>query len=61
MYLVKFTIGLRVSKDGELEGLDQHEHGGGAYPEQLASTMAVPMPSAPASMPVGAPMPAKAF
>ena len=25
MYLTKFTIGLRVSKDGELEGLDLHE------------------------------------
>jgi Amt family ammonium transporter len=35
MYLTKFTIGLRVSKEGELEGIDLHEHGGGAYPEQL--------------------------
>jgi hypothetical protein len=24
---------LRVSKEGELEGLDLHEHGGPAYPE----------------------------
>jgi Amt family ammonium transporter len=33
MYLVKATGTLRVSKDGELEGLDLHEHGGPAYPE----------------------------
>ncbi len=34
-YAVKATGTLRVSKDGELEGLDLHEHGGSAYPEQL--------------------------
>jgi Amt family ammonium transporter len=34
-YAVKMTGTLRVSKDGELEGLDLHEHGGSAYPEQL--------------------------
>jgi Amt family ammonium transporter len=33
MYAVKLTGTLRVSKEGELEGLDLHEHGGGAYPE----------------------------
>ncbi|HEX3777001.1 MAG TPA: ammonium transporter [Polyangiaceae bacterium] len=33
MYVVKATGTLRVSKDGELEGLDLHEHGGPAYPE----------------------------
>jgi Amt family ammonium transporter len=33
MYLVKATGTLRVSRDGELEGLDMHEHGGPAYPE----------------------------
>jgi Amt family ammonium transporter len=33
MYIVKATGTLRVSKDGELEGLDLHEHGGPAYPE----------------------------
>jgi hypothetical protein len=27
---------LRVSRDGELEGLDLHEHGGSAYPELLS-------------------------
>ena len=33
MYAVKATGTLRVSKEGELEGLDLHEHGGLAYPE----------------------------
>jgi Amt family ammonium transporter len=33
MYAVKMTGTLRVSKEGELEGLDIHEHGGPAYPE----------------------------
>ena len=35
MYAVKATGTLRVSKEGELEGLDLHEHGGSAYPEIL--------------------------
>jgi Amt family ammonium transporter len=33
MYAVKATGTLRVSKEGELQGLDVHEHGGSAYPE----------------------------
>ena len=33
MYAVKATGTLRVSKEGELEGLDLHEHGMLAYPE----------------------------
>jgi Amt family ammonium transporter len=35
MYAVKLTGTLRVSKDGELEGLDLHEHGMVAYPEYV--------------------------
>jgi Amt family ammonium transporter len=35
MYAVKATGTLRVSKAGELEGLDKHEHGGPAYPEYV--------------------------
>ena len=35
MYAVKATGTLRVSKEGELEGLDIHEHGGPAYPELI--------------------------
>jgi Amt family ammonium transporter len=37
MYAVKLTGTLRVSKEGELEGLDIHEHGGTAYPELLGA------------------------
>ena len=33
MFIVKATGTLRVSKEGELEGLDLHEHGTLAYPE----------------------------
>jgi len=33
MYAVKLTGTLRVSKDGEQEGIDIHEHGAEAYPE----------------------------
>jgi ammonium transporter, Amt family len=34
-YALKMAGTLRVSKEGELEGLDFHEHGGTAYPEIL--------------------------
>jgi Amt family ammonium transporter len=37
MYAVKATGTLRVSKEGELEGLDLHEHGGTAYPELIGA------------------------
>jgi Amt family ammonium transporter len=30
---------LRVSAEGELEGIDLHEHGGVAYPEQITSSL----------------------
>lgn len=33
MYTVKAIGALRVSREGELEGLDLHEHGVSAYPE----------------------------
>jgi Amt family ammonium transporter len=35
MYAVKLTGTLRVSEEGELMGLDKHEHGGVAYPEAV--------------------------
>ncbi len=35
MYAVKATGTLRVSREGELEGLDVHEHGMVAYPEYV--------------------------
>jgi Amt family ammonium transporter len=37
MYGVKATGTLRVSAEGELEGLDVHEHGTTAYPEYMIS------------------------
>jgi ammonium transporter, Amt family len=43
MYAVKATGTLRVSKEGELEGIDLHEHGGPAYPD-LISVMGAPVP-----------------
>ena len=35
MYVLKAVGVLRVSREGELEGLDVHEHGGIAYPEAV--------------------------
>ena len=37
MYAVKATGTLRVTAEGELEGLDLHEHGSSAYPEYMIS------------------------
>lgn len=42
MYAVKATGTLRVSKEGELEGLDIHEHGIPAYPEFALVRSAIP-------------------
>ena len=45
MYAVKATGTLRVSREGELEGLDIHEHGAPAYPEFVTAwgkTLAAP-------------------
>jgi len=42
MYLVHLTGTLRVSKEGELEGLDLHEHGVPAYPEYVITPSASP-------------------
>ena len=41
MYAVKFTGTLRVSEQGEIEGLDIHEHGAEAYPEAVISITVV--------------------
>jgi Amt family ammonium transporter len=38
MYLVKFTGTLRISEEGELEGIDIHEHGSPAYHPEWAYT-----------------------
>ena len=42
MYLVNATGLLRVSEEGELYGLDLHEHGISAYPEYLISALGAP-------------------
>ncbi len=42
MLLVKATGTLRVSREGELEGLDLHEHGIPAYPEFVLTASATP-------------------
>jgi len=42
MYAVKATGTLRVSEEGELEGLDIHEHGISAYPEYALQHWASP-------------------
>lgn len=33
LFTIKKTIGLRVTKEEEIEGLDEHEHGMSAYPD----------------------------
>ena len=45
MYLVKATGTLRVSKDGELEGLDIHEHGTAPYRVELGQGMTFSTPA----------------
>jgi Amt family ammonium transporter len=42
MYLVKATKLLRVSREGELYGLDLHEHGISAYPEYVITALGSP-------------------
>ncbi len=42
MYAVNAMGVLRISEEGEKEGLDLHEHGISAYPEYVISAMAGP-------------------
>jgi ammonium transporter, Amt family len=35
LYLIKITVGLRITKEEEMIGLDISEHGSSGYPEQL--------------------------
>ena len=52
MYVLKAVGVLRVSRAGELEGLDVHEHGGIAYPELLFKEEVVDVPTTGYSDPV---------
>src|SRR5438270_8217296 len=42
MYALNAVGLLRISREGELEGLDLHEHGISAYPEYVISALAAP-------------------
>jgi Amt family ammonium transporter len=61
MYAVKATGTLRVSKAGELEGLDLHEHGMLAYPEYVihgySPSLHHVVPAAAETMPKAVPSP----
>ena len=37
-YLLKFTMGVRVSEEEEMQGLDISEHGIQTYPESAATS-----------------------
>lgn len=39
--LLRHLVGLRVTREEELGGLDQSEHGGAAYPDLLGNVRAV--------------------
>jgi Amt family ammonium transporter len=58
-YLLKVTIGLRVSEQEEMEGLDIHEHGMLAYPPGFVSELPTgsPIPSPVAGYAKPAPVP----
>ena len=49
MYAVHAMGLLRVSKEGELEGLDLHEHGISAYPEYVITSLGASSGSTPLS------------
>jgi Amt family ammonium transporter len=55
MYGLKAIGRLRVSKEGELEGLDIHEHGASAYPEYTIEHAGIAPTSASAASPSFAP------
>jgi len=55
MLLVNATGLLRVTEDGELYGLDLHEHGISAYPEYVISALGAPRGMAQQLPPVAQP------
>ena len=56
MYAVRITGTLRVCEDGELEGIDIHEHGRPAYHPEFAF-MSITLPTADGRVPVDAHLP----
>jgi Amt family ammonium transporter len=58
MYAVKATGTLRVSREGELEGLDVHEHGMLAYPEYVIHGYEPTPQMTPSGVPAAARVPA---
>ncbi len=58
---IKYTIGLRVSEQEEMEGLDIHEHGMLAYPPHMVTeSFGSSTSPVPGMAPVGSPLPATA-
>ena len=55
MYLVKLTGTLRVSEEGELEGIDIHEHGAPAYHMEFGMGTSYITTGGPSGPPVAAP------
>jgi Amt family ammonium transporter len=39
-FAIKKAVGLRVSREEELQGLDYHEHGTAAYPADVLGELA---------------------
>jgi Amt family ammonium transporter len=56
--VLKYTIGLRVGKEEEMEGLDLSEHGMYAYPPSFVAGVPPSPAAAPAHLAVGNTVPA---
>jgi Amt family ammonium transporter len=61
MYVLNAVKVLRVSEEGEMYGLDLHEHGISAYPEYMITSAGRPSgmhtdPAVPVTAPAGVPL-----